>query len=105
MGCAEDPPPTDDELDADESTPPGCLDPDDIEARFIKLANYAEDAARELLDDEEADFHKVGMGVKLLDTAIKALRAAGAASTTRIGERVVRKRMRELKAMMAKASH
>lgn len=103
--CASDPPPTDDELDVDDSTPPGCLEPDAIEARFVELADYAEAAARALLDDEEADFHKVGMGVKLMDSAIKALRAAAAAATNRVSERVVRVRMRELKAMMAKASH
>lgn len=69
------------------------------------MADYAEAKARALLNRKRADFHDIGMGVKLMDSAIKALRAAAASATNRVSERVVRVQARELKAMMAKAKH
>jgi hypothetical protein len=53
--------------------PAGALTSAELEARFVSIATFAEQQARILLDEPAT----VGHGVRLIDTVIKALRAAG----------------------------
>lgn len=106
--CITDPPPADDEVDVDVNlpTPPaGCLTTAQVEAKLTSIADYCEAEARSALDDKDAGWHRYGAGTKLLDTAIKALRSAGAYASTREAEVLVRGRMKQLAKLASRVRH
>ena len=107
-GCVADPPPTDDEFDEVATlpvAPTGCLDTGEVERRMVELADFSEKLARSTLEDESLMWHRFGAGTKLLEMAVKCLRAAGQYATTREQEIIIRRRMRELSAMAGKVRH
>lgn len=78
--------------------PAGALTSAQLEARFVGLAEYAEAQARELAGDPVS----AGHAVRFLDTAIKALRAAGEHCLDR--ERMVQTKRLEVALRRAKDS-
>jgi hypothetical protein len=62
--------------------PAGCLSTIEIEQKLVTLAESASTSAREMLKPS-ATWRSRSLGVKLLDVAIKALRAASDHASTR----------------------
>lgn len=67
-------------LDVPEPAPDGCLTSIDVERQLVAIATHANASARELL---AGTWRGRILGVKLLDVAIKALRAASEHAGTR----------------------
>ena len=105
--CVDDPPILDDEdHEAVECpAPAGCLTTSQIEASFIRFSDICEQHAKAALADTEMNWHRYGAATKLIDSAIKSLRAASDLAKRRETEFAVESRMRRMKAMRSRARH
>lgn len=105
--CVDDPADLDDGTEAadDAPTPEGCRPVRLIESTFIRIADLCERHAATVLDNEEMGWHRYGAATKLIDSAIKSLRAAGEHAKLREQEHAVESRMRRMKAMNKRARH
>lgn len=105
--CLTDPPRLDLDADDEDLPPPpkGCLSTEQLESRLIGLAEFTEEEARAALREVDAGWHRFGAGTKLIDSAIKAFRAAGAYATNRESEIVVARRVKALRSLMGRVSH
>lgn len=105
--CLTDPPRLD--LDEDDEElpppPPGCLSTEQLESRLIGMAEFTEAEARSALAEVDAGWHRFGAGTKLIDSAIKAYRAAGAYAVSRESEIVVARRVKALRGLMGRVRH
>jgi hypothetical protein len=92
----------DDEPPPELVLPPGCLSLDALEARYVNLADLAEQHARDALDSDE--WRVRALAPKLLDSALKALRQATVIAATREQEVLISRRMHEMKKLRRKAA-
>lgn len=77
--------------------PEGGMSVHQIECRYVALAKVAEKHARDALESD--DWHERALAPKLLDSALKALRAAAVIATTRAAEHRVNILLHEAKRM------
>lgn len=82
--------------------PPGCASVDELEARFLRLADLAEQHARDALGSDE--WRLRALAPKLLDSALKALRQATVIAATREQELLISRRMHEFKKLRRKGA-
>jgi UDP-N-acetylglucosamine enolpyruvyl transferase len=85
-------------VDDDETTtiviPTGCLSVQQLESRFLAIADVAEWTARQAIADGE--WSGKNLAAKMLDVAIKALRQASVVATSREQEHTVNRQMKQL---------
>lgn len=82
-------------------TPDGCLSVEQLERRFVAMAALAEQHALDALSSD--DWHERALAPKLLDSSLKALRAALSIAKSRTDEHRVAAIIAEVKRL--KANH